>query len=271
MLSLEFKYVYRSVYLKCFLLGKMKLCIDVGIKNLAYCIGDDRVRVWKLVNLVNLEDTKEICVTCGKPAKATTPDGLKCGVHCKSALWIVDKKTSTPTVKQLASFLETHQLPTRGKRDELMERALTLGSVPLKKAKKVMSFASNTVALHDAIRGWVTRDWNELSLVTSIHIEHQPVYKNPAMKTVQLLLFSSLRERYLQHELNPSFHFVHASKKVAIQGDDAYSERKKGGIARAMAYLSEKNELSWLELLSSHFKKDDLCDALCMFLDATKV
>ena len=248
------------------MISKMKLCIDVGIKNLAYCIGDDRIRALKLVNLVNLDDTVQSCTTCDKPAKATTPSGLMCGVHVKKTNWVVDKDTHTPTVKQLVLFLDTHNLPTRGKRDDLLKQAMTVGSLPLKKPKKVMSFASNTVDLHDAIRGWITRDWKDLSTVTSIHIEHQPVYKNPAMKTVQVILFTSLRERYIQHELTPSFHFVHASKKVDIKGEHAYSDRKKGGIMRAMDYLKEKDPL-WIDVLSSHSKKDDLCDSICMFLD----
>ena len=237
--------------------------MDVGIKNLAYCIGDDQVRAWKLVNLTNLEETTQVCM-CGKPAKAMTPDGLVCGRHVKSP-WIVDKNTHTPTVKQLVAFLESNSLPARGKRDVLLEQAMTLGAVPLKKAKRIMSFAANTVDLHDAIRDWVTRDWSELSKATSVHIEHQPVYKNPTMKTVQLLLFASLRDRFLANQLTPTFHFVHAGKKVDIKGDDAYSERKKGGIVRAMDYLRDHNE--WLDVLSAHSKKDDLCDALCMWLD----
>ena len=247
----------------------MKLCMDVGIKNLAYCIGDDMVRTWKLVNLTNLEDTIQPSCSCGKPAKAITPSGLVCGRHVTSP-WIVDKNTHTPTVKQLVAFLDTHHLPARGKRDVLLEQAMTHGAVPLKKAKKIMSFAANTVDLHDAIRDWITRDWSELSTVTSVHIEHQPVYKNPAMKTVQLLLFASLRDRFLSNQLTPTFHFVHAGKKVDIKGEDEYTERKKGGIVRAMDYLRDHDE-SWLDVLASHSKKDDLCDALCMWLDVKDV
>jgi len=246
-------------------LSKMKLCLDVGIKNLAYCMGDDRVRAWKLVNLTNLEDTVQLCVSCGKPAKAMTPTGLVCGRHV-NVPWIVDKNTHTPTVKQLVAFLETHHIKARGKREVLLTQAMMHGAVPLKKTKKIMSFAANTVDLHDAIRDWITRDWSELALATSVHIEHQPVYKNPAMKTVQLLLFASLRDRFLAHQLTPTFHFVHAGKKVDIKGEDAYAERKKGGIVRATDYLSE-HEPDWMDVLASHSKKDDLCDALCMWLD----
>jgi hypothetical protein len=255
----------------------MLISIDVGIKNLAICIGDkDGIRHWDVINLSNLEEKHDVCTTCGKPAKWKIPDkGLVCGVHVsKKATFICDDKSvSKPTVAQLQTFLTAHNLSPKGKRDELMERASLIATIPVPKKKNMNTFASNTVQVHDAIREWITRDWKHLEDVTRVYIEHQPVYKNPVMKTVQLLLFASLRERYLIEKKSVAFYFVHASKKVKGEksGDDGYKDRKKGGIERARTFLLAFPEghvqRKWLTYIESVSKKDDLCDTLCMLLD----
>jgi hypothetical protein len=100
--------------------------------------------------------------------------------------------------------------------------------MPLVKQKSTASFADNTTNLHDAIRGWITRDWAHLAAVKDVYIEHQPVLKNPVMKTVQLLIFASLRERFLAAHRQVAFHFVHAGKKV--KGAEVAMVHGQGGI-----------------------------------------
>jgi hypothetical protein len=147
--------------------------------------------------------------------------------------------------------------------------------MPLVKKKSVMSFADNTTNLHDAIRGWILRDWAKLSEVKHVYIEHQPVLKNPVMKTVQLLIFATLRERYLSANKTVIFHFVHAGKKVkgAEVGDAGYADRKAGGESRCRDYLSKfpiiSDQQDWLRWWLTQPKKDDLADTLCMILDAS--
>jgi hypothetical protein len=249
------------------------LCIDVGIKNLAICIANkEGISHWNIVNLSNLEEKHEECTICKKPAKWKTPQGLVCGIHLSKKAIFIEKKVK-PTVSQLKAFLESNQLDTKGKRDELMERCATIATLPVDKKKNMNTFASNTVHVHDAIRNWILRDWSYLSTVSHVCIEHQPVYKNPVMKTVQMLLFCSLRDHFLQNGKNIPFQFVHAGKKSKGQtvGDEGYKDRKKEGIRRATAYLESFSEdhpqRSWLTFLKGHSKKDDLCDTLCMVLD----
>jgi hypothetical protein len=254
----------------------MMLALDIGIKHLAYCVSDARgtIHHWSIVNL-----TEEVpippCITCAKPSKVKTPHGTVCGRHIPAnALWIVDKgTTSSPTVPQLKTFLTNHQLPTLGKKDDLLTRAVTIASVWLPKPKNAMSFADNTTRLHDAIRTWITNDWAKLEHVTRVYIEHQPVLKNPVMKTVQLLIFASLRERYLANGKATAFYFVHAGKKVkgAAPGDEGYADRKKGGETRTETHLQTFPEATtqrtWLTWWQQQPKRDDLADALCMILD----
>ena len=252
----------------------MLLAMDIGIKNLAYCLSDEKgvVQHWSIVNLTQEEEVPS-CMTCQKPAKARTPQGPVCGRHVpKQALWVHDKKTS-PTVAQLQAFLELHHLDHKGKKDVLLERANTIATSWLPKVKNVMTWANNTIRLHDAIRDWITRDWARLVHVRHVYIEHQPVLKNPVMKTVQLLIFASLRERYLSHALSCEIHFVHAGKKVQGEtvGDAGYKDRKKKGEARVRTYLETfppgSTSQQWLQWWSAQPKRDDLADALCMIMD----
>ena len=271
------------------------LALDIGIKNLAYCYAERtdisgapiHIKHWSLVNLTNLEnEAKPACSACGKPAKAKapTPLGLVCGRHLPkgpgAATQIFDEATGLPitkppSIKQLQSFLKARGLDARGQRPALLERAEQVAIMPLVKKKSVASFADNTSRLHDAIRGWIDRDWTHLSKIKEVYIEHQPVLKNPVMKTVQILIFATLRERLLSIEGNEvAFHFVHAGKKVkgAEVGDAGYKDRKAGGEERCKAYMKQfamgSVQHGWLTWWAGQSKKDDLADCLCMLMDA---
>jgi hypothetical protein len=269
------------------------LALDIGIKNLAYCIGDKvtdlsgseiHIRHWSLVNLTNLTDeAKATCETsgCGKPAKAMSPRGLVCGRHLVKDNQIFDETTGLAITKaatngQMIAFLKAKGLDHKGNRAELFEKVRNIATLPLVKKKSVASFADNTSRLHDAIRGWIDRDWDHLKEVKQVYIEHQPVLKNPVMKTVQLLIFATLRERLLLYRPNEPavFYFVHAGKKVkgAEVGDAGYKDRKAGGEARAKLFLGKfplgSRQNQWLTWWLGQGKKDDLADTLCMLMDA---
>ena len=283
------------------------LALDIGIKNLAYCVGVPlrvqqgqqgqqgqqdasgtmvQIRHWSLVNLTNLDNqAKPVCTVCGKPPKAQAPAplGLVCGRHIpKECPQIYDETTGKPitkppTIGQLKAFLQAKGLDTKGQRPVLLERAEAVATMPLVKKKSVASFADNTSRLHDAIRDWIRRDWDFLKDVRQVYIEHQPVLKNPVMKTVQILIFATLRERLLSlGGTQPvEFHFIHAGKKVkgAEVGDAGYKDRKAGGEARVRAYLNRfpmgTEQHRWYQWWLGQGKKDDLADTLCMLLDAT--
>lgn len=268
------------------------LALDIGIKHLAYCCSEVKtdssdsstkvphIKHWALVNLQDLNDTpKSTCYLCAKPPKARAPEGLVCGRHLKKDCQIFDEATGLPikkqpTISQLQAFLKAKGLDSKGQRTALLARTESIAVMPLVKVKSTASFADNTSNLHDAIRGWITRDWTHLSGIKDVYIEHQPVLKNPVMKTVQLLIFASLRERYLTSGQDVKFHFVHAGKKVkgAEVGDAGYKDRKAGGEERCKLYLGKfpfgSEQHKWLVWWQGQGKKDDLADTLCMCLDA---
>lgn len=267
------------------------LALDIGIKHLAYCVGTKintdisganvQINHWSMVNLTDLNDTaKPTCssIGCKKPVKGKTPTGLVCGKHIVKGSQIFDEATGKPitkqpTIPQLQAFLRAKGLDTKGTKTALMARVEAVATMPLVKKKSVMSFADNTCNLHDAIRGWIERDWLKLQDVKDVYIEHQPVLKNPVMKTVQLLIFATMRCKFMASGSDVKFHFVHAGKKVkgAAVGDAGYKDRKAGGEARVKEYLTKfplvSAQQDWLRWWLTQTKKDDLADTLCMLLD----
>jgi hypothetical protein len=103
-------------------------------------------------------------------------------------------------------------------------------------------------------------------LLGEVRLENQPVLKNPVMKTVQMLLYATLRDAYLNagHPMIP-FKLVHAGMKVKgkATGTEGYADRKKGSEERAEAALLKQT------LFKGNKKRSDLADAFCMCLDAT--
>jgi hypothetical protein len=258
------------------------LTFDIGIKHLAYCVGQEkRISHWAIVNLQDLEDTAApVCHICKKKAKAKAPAGLVCGRHIpKDCPQIFDEKTGKaitrpPTIAQMVAFCKARSLDWKGTRETLLARVEAQATMPLKKAQRATSFAENTTGLHDAIRGWILRDWEKIRGVGAVYLEHQPVLKNPVMKTVQIILFTALRDQFLNAGLSPSFHFVHAGKKIkgAASGDAGYKDRKAGAEDRVKKHLGQaplgSDQQQWLAWWLAQPKRDDLADAVCMMLDA---
>jgi hypothetical protein len=63
-------------------------------------------------------------------------------------------------------------------------------------------------------------------------LENQPVLKNPTMKSVQILLFATLRD--MLQPAPPVLKLVHAGKKVQVEakGDEGYKDRKAASEAK---------------------------------------
>jgi hypothetical protein len=117
----------------------------------------------------------------------------------------------------------------------------------------------------------VEEKWIQFSGSTHVLLENQPAFKNPHMKSVQVLLFATLREQFLKHGQHPEYHLVHAKKKVAQaeKGDAGYAERKQKSEER-LIQLFEEGHLQaspFYDTWKQAKKKSDMADALCMAVD----
>ena len=268
------------------------VCFDIGIKNLAYChlvkvaaatADTYEIAGWENVNLltqgqdVMAAPVKTTCYGCKVKA---TYEGNSCSRHTLlpplvdlsgnkitklSSLSLTELKTiliqKEPTIKKTINKCAVL---------DMLRKHYTLPIV-VPKAQKApgvdLSF------LHDCLRDLVAKHSAEWSKVTEICLENQPVFKNPQMKSVQMLLFATIRD--ILQPGPPTVRLVHAGMKGkglgAAAGDEGYKDRKKGSenrVAETIKSGKVKDPKKFIAKYESAGKKNDLADAFCMSLDA---
>jgi len=262
---------------------KRVLAFDIGIKNLAWCCGDlsgsVTVRGWANENLISGGTAEEDaaagkCISC--KAKATYRHGadLFCVRHCvKPALRdlsgnLLKKIPSLAVLKALASSSTNEKFKNK---DSAIENLRGKFSFPLEKSvvKKV-----ELEDLHDGLRKVVLANRELFASCTEILLENQPAFKNPVMKSVQMMLFATLRDLLGgPSKLPPKLRLVHAGRKTvgAKKGDEGYSDRKNASEERIVKGITDGKiiligrDASWF---SKQSKRSDLADCLCMVMDS---
>ncbi len=272
---------------------KRVLTFDIGIKNLAWCCGDiekkDGVKIttvkgWSNENLITggTAETDAIanqCLSCTHKAaywhKAT--GNAYCSRHCPP-LTPALRDLSGNLVKKLPKInvlralavdkkAEKGVTKTKEKTIEFLEQFYCFPKPPAIQVKKV-----ELEELHDGMQEMVMRNAQLFSTCDEILLENQPVFKNPVMKSVQMMLFATLRDLV---EGPPKIRLVHAKRKTegATKGDEGYGERKSMSEAKVLEGLkkgtirmdcADKRKADWFEHQS---KKSDLADCLCMVMD----
>lgn len=261
---------------------KKVLTFDIGIRNLAWCLLEKTDTSWRILGWENYDllagtssqeakqkDTK-LCGTCGKKATYSREGGTpRCAKHCETGFPPL-RDLSGALLKKIPGLTDLKKFSVKGKtKADLVSSLAEKFSLPLVSTKATRAKTDDTANLHGSIQTFVKAKLPVFGAATHILLENQPAFKNPTMKTVQILLFATLRD-YL--EPVPWVGFVNAGKKVQgkEKGDAGYASRKKGAEERVKEFF-EKNMVvekeKWMNLLAANQKKSDLCDALCMCLD----
>jgi hypothetical protein len=263
------------------------LSFDIGIRNLAWCLMGrqtdisgslPRIYGWENVNLLESSNPVEkiVCKKCSSKATYTSPQGVSCGRHipneypilrdCSGVVW--KKVPAQKTLKPLF-VLKAVSMPKT--RDATLQKLAEWYSLPIEKVKQKRAVDTELSVLHNAIRALVERQRTLFASATAIHLENQPVLKNPTMKTVQILLYATLRDLLMPNP--PLVRLVHAGVKVKGKesGDKGYKERKLGSEEKAADLLAKgkiQEAARWQAFLKQHSKQNDLTDAFCMCVDA---
>lgn len=276
---------------------KTVLAFDIGIRNLAFCLqrkntdlSSNPVELLKWDNFDLLagqsaqvaKQSAEHCCSCSSKATYETRGRNYCVRHCPMDRPAIRDLSGNlmkklPAAKQLQQILLSKGVEKVPKsKGDLLKKISELYSIPILKVKVKKAVDTELTVLHDGIRRFVLQHKDSFSLANEILLENQPVLKNPTMKSVQILLFATLRD-ILQPPGDPSAHscpalrLVHAKMKVAgKKGDEGYKERKDGGEARVMALLQAphvSDPLRWRLHLGQYTKKNDLTDAFLMAYD----
>jgi hypothetical protein len=260
--------------------SKTILAFDIGIRNLAWCLLRDaptpQILGWQNYDLLTgqgaeVKTKKTPCASCSSAAAFQNPTTATCLRHCpathppfKDLSGTVFRKL--PDMKTLRACAPLVRAPTKAAFVDALKKQF---SIPVTVIKMRKALEVELTTIHDAIRTFVAANLESFRQATHILLENQPVLKNPTMKTVQILLFATLRD--LLQPGPPPLRLVHAGKKVQglAGGDAGYKSRKDASEAKVVQTLPKVAEgATWLATFQSHTKKSDLADAFCMCWDA---
>ena len=261
------------------------LTFDIGIRNLAWCLlekpGDPapwNILGWENYDLLAGSTSQEAkqkahvtCKACSKRATHSFEQDLFCKKHVPSAYpMLTDLSGSLLTKIPSLPVLQKMAGGRKMKKDDLVALLSKKYSMPIEKIKATKAIQTDLVVLHSALQTFVSDRRELFQTAGRILLENQPAFKNPTMKSLQILLFATIRER-----LPPGVFvgFVHAGKKTkgSASGDKGYADRKKASETRVKEWFEKEaitDKSKWQAYLASNSKKNDLCDCLCMCFDA---
>ena len=299
------------------------LSFDIGIKNLAWCLAESRnipstsgisnECCWKILDWgvwdlrVDVKDEiyhPEFCCAttssgriCGRVPMYSDLSGDVClGGYCKTHLKHCEafhtnediRKLPKTPIAQLRGKATSLNIDIKGmKKSEIVSK---IGEIYRKRCvfkipKLVNSRRIGLETIHNRI---IQRVKDIHCSADLIFIENQPVKMNATMKTIQIILWTTLRERMIRSGIiNPKVRFLNANKKLMVRPNDeapwnfeilteevakrearrrSYSERKKESITRVSTILTKTGQDCHHKWFERNPKKDDLADCLLMCL-----
>lgn len=267
------------------------LSIDVGIKNLAFCLlqKDDEhatkisILKWDIINLAQKVDAKcceiEKNVQCNKPAKFMKNSKCYCLKHSKK------QQFQIPTAQLKPAYLNKQKMNVLC---QIADDYKIKYPQPCKKAD-VLSLINDYI-YNSCFEHVENTSASKIDLVTigrnmqskfdeildghiltidKVIIENQISPIANRMKTIQ----GMIAQYFIMRNNNIQIDFVNASNKLktATTSSDGtkpndtkkmkYSDRKKLGIQQCLEFLSTYNFQEWDEFFKAHSKKDDLADS----------
>jgi hypothetical protein len=249
------------------------LCFDIGIKNLAWCLynsDNKKILGWQNYDLINDGDVADVkekykCIACDKNASYQCGVSYYCKKHTTKPIF---KDLSGNVLKKMPKLAIIKEITKQsGKKEELFDYVKKNYCLPIEK-KKATKKMFNMEALHDSIRKFVLDHKEQFYNANHIGLENQPVLTNPVMKTVQVLLYATLRD--ILQPIVPKMHLIHAGKKIQgmTPGEAGYKDRKEASIERAKEFLKKNQQTNELHtMFYDAVKKADLSDSLSMCLD----
>ena len=259
------------------------LSIDVGIKNLAFCLFDKpqtaqkfKITKWDTIDISEKEDNIKCVfieknIICNKPAKFKKEDNCFCLKHSKK------QKLKIPTAEQKPTFINKQKI------QKLYEIADCYSIKYENKIKKVElvkiinDYINNNY--FQTIESKKASDVDLFNIGINIKTKFNKLFENEEkidyviienqigplairMKTIQGMIV----QYFIMSNLNVEhIEFISASNKLKdydAKDKATYSDRKKLGISKCLEIITTDfifNE--HIEYFNSHKKKDDLSDS----------
>jgi len=252
------------------------LSIDVGIKNLAFCLFEKPqdsehffIKKWDIVNISEQETLN--CKECNKPAKFKKNDQCFCLKHSKK------QPLQIPGPEQKITFINKQKIQ---KLYEIADSHKIIYEPKCKKVdliKKINHYISshyfeNIVSVKAAnvdlfeiglhIKNKFNKLFQEEEIIDHVIIENQISTIATRMKTiqgmiVQYFIMSSIVVGHME--------FISSSNKLKDcdkKEKSTYSDRKKLGIVKCLETITNDFRFSqYVDYFTKHKKKDDLADS----------
>lgn len=257
------------------------ISIDVGIKNLAYCIIDIdtstnseyKIIKWDSINLCG-EDMKCLLLTekgtpCNKKATYSKNNIDYCLTHAKKTSYMIpNKELSFPSIKKmkidnlisLAEKYHIHLNDDNKKKETILKTILDYISINAfdiigKKSANQLDLVTIGISMKN--------EFDKIMPTTNIEhviIENQISPIANRMKTIQGMIAQYFIMKGIQQ-----VSFVSAMNKLksfTINNEKTeYKDRKKMGVTITGGILEFYNNKEWLIFFKGHKKKDDLADS----------
>jgi hypothetical protein len=253
------------------------LSIDVGIKNLAFCLfekldlndnnnNDFTIKKWDTVNISEQETHNCIAVDkngiiCNKPSKFTKgEDQCFCLKHAKKSSFINKQK-----IQKLYEIADKYKIIYDKKTKKTDIIVMINDYIKQNYFQEVQTKKASDVDLYNIgknIKTHFDKLFSEEGCIDYVIIENQIGPLAIRMKTIQGMLvqyfvMSPVEVKHVE--------FISASNKLKdcdIKDKSKYSDRKKLGIAKCLETISaNSNYFDKLDYFNAHKKKDDLADS----------
>jgi hypothetical protein len=254
------------------------LSIDVGIKNLAYCLLESRedktfdILQWDVLNLCG-EEPKCQCETkkkgiCNAKARYSEGNNYYCKSHAKKSEFLIPTseisniRLKKKKIKDLIDFANLYEIkydqPAR--KDKLRETIESYLKDRL--LNNVTSQSANAIDLIQL--GIVLRDRLDKELpmdnIDQVIIENQISPIANRMKCLQGMI-----SQYFIMRGKEKISFISASNKLKPfigNRKTTYAERKKLGVDISTGLLVDSScNSDWVHTINTHKKNDDLADS----------
>ena len=267
------------------------LSIDVGIKNLAYCLLDDHtIYKWGVVSLI--ETDKKTCGVdvkgskCTNEAKLVKNTNCYCLKHAKKEEYIIPnpevkpstiKKLDILKLKALADKYSIDHSPNLKKKDLVGEVLDFFTNHSFEVIENVNACDVDLITIGRSLKCTFDDIFTEECVITGVVIENQISPIANRMKTLQ----GMIAQYFIMKDINIPIEFVSASNKLKGVCDNVaidkscsdssepvskpesltYNQRKKMGVERCGQMIRHNNYTEWYQFFLNSKKKDDLSDA----------
>jgi hypothetical protein len=260
------------------------LSIDVGIKNLAFCLLEKEnsehftIKKWDSINVS--EKVVATCsfiekkITCNKPAKFSKDSQCFCLKHSKKQSFIIptsELKKNIVHKQKISNLLELADkykiiYPKPVKKAELIDLIddyidkTCFETVSSTNASKV-----DIVTIGENIKMRFDEIFSDEEKIEHIIIENQISPIANRMKTIQGLI----TQYFIMKGNYENIEFISASNKLKDEivtlknkSENTYANRKKLGISKCLDHLTNNHLYHTnLDYFNEHSKKDDLADS----------